>query len=114
MAFDVFPSELELSSFFETGPELLKDTVLTYKRAYQDETLFCSFSPDYGDIDLTLLHLDKQKLVLSLSHVHQVQVLQHAGREQLKVSFQPGTLLRNFLLVVKPEVTIIWGTTLGN
>jgi hypothetical protein len=112
MAFDVFPRADELLSFFEVEPEIFGDTVITYKRPYNDETLFCSFSPDYGDIDLTLLQQAKQKLVLSLSFVQGVHVVKDPNRTYLKVTFQPDKHLRDFLLAVKPELFIRWGTDL--
>jgi hypothetical protein len=112
MAFEVFPQENELLSFFEVEPEIFGDTVLTYKRQYASETLFCSFSPDYGDLDLTLLQQDKQKLVLSLSYIQNVEVVKDTNREYLKVTFQPSKCMRDFILVVKPEVFIHWGTDL--
>ena len=54
MGFEGFPPENELIRFFEVEPEVFGDTVITYKRDCNGETLYCSFSPDYGDIDLTL------------------------------------------------------------
>lgn len=55
MGFEEFPTKNELISFFEIEPEIFGATVITYKLHYNDETLFYSFSPDYGGIHLTLL-----------------------------------------------------------
>lgn len=112
MAFEEFPQEDELLSLFEVAPEIFGATVITYKRQYASETLFCSFSPDYGDIDLTLLQQDKPKLVLSLSYIQRVEVVKDTSREYLKVTFQPDKRLRDFMLAVKPELFIRWGTDL--
>jgi hypothetical protein len=112
MAFEVFPQEDELLNFFEVEPEIFGDTVITFKRQYDSETLFCSFSPDYGDIDLTLLQQDKQKLVLSLSYIQNVEVVKDTNREYLRVTFQPSKRLRDFMLAVKPDLFIRWGTDL--
>jgi hypothetical protein len=112
MAFQVFPPEYELLSFFEVEPEIFGDTVITYQREHNGETLFCSFSPDYGDIDLTLLHQGTKKVELHLSYVRSVEIIRPDGREQLRVAFPDNLPLQDFLLAVKPEVTFLWGTTL--
>jgi hypothetical protein len=49
---------------------------------------------------------------LHLSYVRSVEIIQHDGREQLRVAFPDNLPLQDFLLAVKPEVTFLWGTTL--
>lgn len=111
MAFEVFPLEEELISLFGTSPEIFGDTVVTYTREGMGETLYCSFSPDYGDMDITLLQQQEKKIVLSLSYIQRVEIRREKGTEQLQVSFQPSTHLRDFILVIQPKVSIVWGTT---
>jgi hypothetical protein len=112
MGFDFFPSQSELVRFFAAEPEVFGDTVITYKHQSATETLYCSFSPDYGDLDLTLLHHDHKKAVLSLSHIQRVDLVADGTTAHLKVTFHSAMPLREFLLSVQPEVTFIWGTTL--
>ena len=113
MAFRIFPEPVELLSFFGVEPTIFGDTVITYQREYPDETLYCSFSPDYGDIDLIWLQLDKQRLRLNLSYVQEVVILREKGREQLRATFMPATHLKEFMLEVEPRISIQWGTNLN-
>ncbi|RRB06273.1 hypothetical protein [Larkinella rosea] len=66
-----FPEDFELISFFEIEPEVLDPDLpwfyntITFKKIIENETLYCSFSPAYGDLDLTLLHNEQPKIVLT-------------------------------------------------
>ena len=113
MAFDSFPSEEELLSFFEVEPEILAELVITYKRVNQGETLYCSFTPEHGDLDITLLRDEQKKAEFHFSYAQHVIIDREAGRDYLKVTFPDGLLLRDFLLAVSPEVSFSWGTLLN-
>ncbi|KAA9353045.1 hypothetical protein [Larkinella humicola] len=67
MAVNVFPEDYDLISFFEVEPEVLDTDVpwfyntITFQKQYADELLYCTFSPAYGDLDLTLVSNQKSK-----------------------------------------------------
>ncbi|MFD2935462.1 hypothetical protein [Spirosoma flavum] len=111
-----FPEDYELLSFFEVEPSLL-DTdapwlynAITFKKEYIDELLYCTFSPSYGDLDLTLIRNQKPKITLSLHNIEAIKILKDPSGEHLKVIFNSDSPLLNFLLTLKPEVSIVWGT----
>ena len=118
MATKVFPDDYELISFFEIEPEVLDPEMpwfyntVTFQKQYADELLYCTFSPAYGDIDLTLVRGQKAKITLNLHNIDSIEVLKGPNGEHLKVTFHPDTSLNDFLLTLKPEVSIIWGTFL--
>lgn len=119
MAVKTFPEDWELTSFFEVEPQLLDSNpeipwfynIITFQKQYADELLNCTFSPAYGDLDLALIRNQKVKLRLDLHHIEEVIVLKDPENEHLKLTFATDTLLRDFILTLKPEVSIIWGTT---
>lgn len=113
MGFDVFPSEAELLSFFEVAPETFADLVITYTRVHGGETLYCSFTPEHGDVDLTLLHGEHKKAALHFSYGQQVVLHRHPdGRAYLRVTFPAAMRLKDFTLTLQPEVSFSWGTEL--
>jgi len=112
MAFDLFPADDELLAFFMVEPETFAELVTTYKREHNGETLYCSFTPLHGDIDITLLRGERTKAVLSLSHIQSVKIERGNGGEHLIVAFSPDRALRDFVLSLVPEVSFVWGTTL--
>lgn len=117
MGVKVFPEDWELMSFFEVEPQLLDSNLevpwfyntITFQKQYADELLYCTFSPSYGDLDLTVVRNQKVKLRLDLHHIEEVVVLKDPSGEHLKITFDPDTLLKDFLLSLKPEISIIWG-----
>ena len=113
MSFQSFPSEAELLSFFEVEPEIFADLVMTYTRVHQGETLYCSFTPEHGDVDLTLLRGEQQKAEFHFSYGQRVELHRRPdGRQYLRVTFPPAMRLRDFILTLQPEVTFLWGTEL--
>jgi hypothetical protein len=113
-----FPEEYELLSFFEVEPSVLDKEVpwiyniVTFEKIYANETLVCTFSPSYGDLNLKLIQNGIEKLILNLSFIERVEVLKDTNREHLRIQFKEHIPLIDFLLAVKPEVKIIWGTEL--
>jgi hypothetical protein len=118
MAVNVFPDDYELISFFEVEPDVLDADIpwfyntLTFQKQCADELLYCTFSPAYGDIDLTLSRDQKAKITLNLHNIKSIEILKDSNGEHLKATFHPDTLLKDFLLTLKPEISIIWGTSL--
>jgi len=116
MADIVFPDDYELISFFEREHELLDFdipwfyNIITFQREYADEFLYCSFSPSYRDKNLKLVRNQKTKLVLSLHNIITTKILKDCKSEYLKMSFSEDSLSQNFLLTLKPEISIIWET----
>lgn len=112
MAFALFPTDDELLAFFMVEPETFAELVTTYTREHNGETLHCSFTPEHGDIDFTLLRGERTKAVLSLSHVQNVKIERGKNGEHPIVAFSPNRSLRDFVLTLEPEVSFRWGTTL--
>jgi hypothetical protein len=113
MGFDLFPSDAELIAFFEVEPETFAELVITYTHVYNGETLYCSFTPEHGDLDVTLLLGEQKKAELHFSYGQQVTIDRFQdGREHLRVTFPPAMRLRDFVLTIKPEVSFFWGTQL--
>jgi len=115
----VFPEDYELISFFEVEPELLDSNpqipwfynTLTFAKEYHDEVLYCTFSPSYGELDLTLVRDQKPIVTLSLHNIQKVEILKQEHSEHLRLTFSADTCMNEFLLTLKPQVSIIWGTT---
>ena len=114
MAFDSFPSNDELLAFFEVEPETVAELVITYQRVQGDETLYCSFTPQHGDLDITLLRGEQKKAEFHFSYAQDVTIERHGGRDHLKVTFPNDLRLRDFLLTLNPGVSFSWGTLLDN
>ena len=116
MSIKVFPDEYELMSFFEIEPEVLDKYIpwfyntITFQKQYGDELLYCTFSPAYGDFDLTLVRNQKSKITLNLHNIESIKVLNDSKGEHLNVTFYEHNSLKDLLLTLKPEVSIIWGT----
>ena len=109
-----FPSDDELRSFFEVEPETFGELVITYQRVHGGETLYCSFTPEHGDLDITLLRGEQKKAEFHFSYAQHVTIERDGGRAHLKVTFPDDLRLRDFLLTVNPEVSFSWGTLLNN
>lgn len=111
-----FPEEYELLSFFEVDPKVLDEGIpwmynsLTFEKLLENETLVCVFSPAYGEVDLKLIQNGVDKLVLNLSAIDKIEILKEKKQEHLKIKFKEDVPFKNFLLAIKPEVRIIWGT----
>jgi hypothetical protein len=63
-------------------------------------------------LDLKLIQNGVDKLVLNLSYIDKVEVLKEKEGEHLRIIFKEDVPFKDFLLAIKPEVRITWGTAL--